>query len=254
MISVIQNTYERNEYVRESAALTVKALKESGLDYQYIIFNDNGDPLIKDDVESVLSDKVEYIYSDYNFGMGVCSGGWIGALPYVKGDYIHNTGQDDVFTPQFYRTLVQELENNQIYLAYSNGFAVNNDLTSRNGSVMGPLNPIDYSNPKSVFNSWFQRVGNELRAANNYIPAPGVLYKKSLHEKIGLPSLEEFKGSADFEYWARVLFNGMGVSYVSQPTWLYRISKYSVGSKESTNTNYLNNTIRQKYQKLLENE
>ena len=38
----------------------------------------------------------------FNFGMGICSGGWVGALPLVEGNIIHNTGQDDVFTANFY--------------------------------------------------------------------------------------------------------------------------------------------------------
>jgi len=90
MISVIHNTYERNIYVRESATLNIKALQESGLDYQYIIFNDKWDESILEDVKDLLSDKVEYYYSDFNYGMGICSGGWVGAIPLLKGKYVHN--------------------------------------------------------------------------------------------------------------------------------------------------------------------
>ncbi len=71
MISVIQNTYEKNPFIRESANLTIKSLEDSKLDYQYIIFFDKGDKSIYDDIKDLLNDKVEYIYSEHNFGMGM---------------------------------------------------------------------------------------------------------------------------------------------------------------------------------------
>lgn len=251
-ITVIHNTYARNEYVRESLALNVKALEDSGLSFQYIVFNDNGDPLIKQDLEGLIIGNVEYIYSEYNYGMKMCSGGWIGAQPYVKGDLIHNIGQDDVYTPLFYKSLVDKLRDPDIYLAYANGFKVNSNLTLQ-GETLGPIQELDYSQPKRVFDFWFQRQGNTLRSANNYIPAPGVVYKKKIHDIIGLPDLETFKGSADFEYWARVLFNGLGVSYDPKPLWLYRISEHSLGSQgwaKEVTPNW-NNLILKKYQEWL---
>lgn len=254
MISIIHNTYEFNEFIRESVILNVRALEESGLEYQYIIFNDGGDRGIEQSINDILSSKVEYVYSAQNHGMGVCSGGWIGALPYLKGDYIHNTGQDDVFSTNFYTKLVAELQTDGVYLAYANGFVVNEDLSLRGGATMGPLQPVDYTNPKEVFDMWFQRRDRVLTSANNFIPAPGVIYKRALHNEIGLPDLNNFKGSADFEYWARVLFYNKGVSYIWQPLWLYRMSKHSAGSKPTANTSVWNSLILQKYQKLIENE
>jgi hypothetical protein len=249
-ISIIHNVYDRNIYIRESVILNVKSLKESGIDYQYIIFNDKGDINIEEDVRDLINDKIEYHYSDYNFGQGVCTGGWVGALPLVKGDLIHNMGQDDIFSSMFYKNSIKSLTHPDIYLSYSNGFVVGKDLMF-SGQLMGPIQNMDYSNPKEVFNSWFQRKGNILTAANNNIPAPGVIYKKELHDKIGPPDLNEFKGSADFEYWARVLFNGLGVIYNPSPTWLYRMSEYSYGSKPTARTDIWNKNILNKYQKCI---
>lgn len=252
MISVIHNTYEKNIHVKESATLNIKALNESGLDYQYIIFNDHGNPDIKRDVEHLLSDKVEYVYSDTNYGMGVCSGGWVGAIPLLKGSYVHNIGQDDIYTSLFYKRLIEKLQDPKIYLAYANGFKVNPDA-SIHSSTLGPIAQLDYSQPRKVFDIWFNRSGNTLTAANNYIPAPGVIYKKELHDLIGPPDLNSFKGSADFEYWARVLFNDLGVQYEPTPLWLYRMSQYSLGSKplaERETPNW-NNLILKKYQEWL---
>jgi hypothetical protein len=251
-ITVIHNTYARNEHVRESLTLNVKALKDSGLDYQYIVFNDNGDPLIKQDIEGLIVGKVEYIYSDYNYGMKMCSGGWIGAQPYVKGDLIHNIGQDDVYTALFYRSMVERLQDPDIYLAYANGFKVDSNLTFRK-ELLGPLQELDYSQPSKVLDFWFVRQGDTYTQARNFIPAPGVVYKKKIHDIIGLPDLENFRGSADFENWVRVLFSNLGVSYDFRPLWLYRISEYSLGTKplaEKETPNW-NNLILKKYQEWL---
>lgn len=251
-ISVIHNTYSKNVYIRESAILTIKALEDAEVDYQYIIFNDHGDISIREDIEDLLTERVEYVYSDHNYGMGVCSGGWVGALPFVKGDYIHNIGQDDAFTATFYKRLLSKLADPDVYLAYANGFVVNSSLIAT-GQLMGPMQELDYSDPKRVFDAWFQRQGNILTAANNYIPAPGVVYKKKVHDIIGIPDLENFKGSADFEYWARVLFNGLKVSYEPSPLWLYRMSEYSHGTMPVAKQEVpkWNDLILKKYQQCL---
>ena len=70
-ISVIHNLYKRNPHVNESIRYNIHALEEINADYQYILFNDKGDQEIYDDVKDLLSDKVEYYYSEYNFGMGI---------------------------------------------------------------------------------------------------------------------------------------------------------------------------------------
>lgn len=247
-ISVIHPTYKKNIYVPETIALNLDALNNSGCDYQYIIFNDKGDESIYDDVKHFLKDNVTYIYSEINYGMGVCSGGWVGAIPYLEGEYIHNAGQDDVYTSEFYRSAISSLQNPKVYLTYSNGFSTNENLEFTN-SLMGPYQNIDYSKPREVFNMWFQRRGDKLTAANNYIPAPGVVYKKQLHDLIGPPDLS-FKGSADFEYWARILFNNIEISYEPKPLWFYRTSEYSLGNKPDAQKDVIswNNSILNKYQ------
>lgn len=231
MISVIHNLYKQNPYARESVVLNVKALQAAKVPFQYICFNDNGDVAIKDDLGAILNEpRVEYIYSEVNYGKKMCSGGWVGALPYVKGDYIHNTGQDDVFTPNFYRQLGGALDADPtLMLTYCNGISTNPNLTPKN--VMLPLEPQPlYDNPFEAFKAWYGYGANgrdELTRANNFIAAPGVVYRKKLHELIGPPDLDNFLGSADFEFWSRVLFYGHKVKYFNLPLWLYRVSDFS---------------------------
>ena len=252
MINVIHNTYEKNKYLRESVISNVKAIKDTTLDFNYIIFNDHGDKSIYEDVKDLVGGSVSYVYSDINYGLKVCSGGWVGAIPLTKPGLIHNIGQDDVYTPLVYLSLVERLEDPEIMLAYANGFKVNTNLTLQ-GQTLGPLQNLDYSKPTEIFNSWFGVQNGIITRANNFIPAPGVIYKRELHDLIGLPNIEAFKGSIDFEYWARVLFTGHKVSYEYRPLWLYRMSEYSLGSRplaERETPNW-NNLIVKQYQEWL---
>jgi hypothetical protein len=256
-VSVIHNTFRFNPFIRESVILNLKALEEAGVDYQYIVFNDNGDIEIEDQVKDL---NVEYFYSDFNFGMKMCSGGWVGAIPLLKGDLIHNTGQDDVFTSYFYKSIIETFNSTNCDLVYSNGFKVNENLTPT-GEFMGPTSNIDYSNPKLMFNQWFGVTNNKITKTNNFIPAPGTVYKITLHNEIGEPDLDNFRGVADFEYWTRVLFYKKQVQYIPTPCWFYRMSQYTTTLEvidgklnEKDLASYYLNNLKEKYQKLLDNE
>jgi hypothetical protein len=256
-ITVIHNTFRFNPLIRESVILNLKALQEANIDYQYIVFNDNGDVKIEDEVKDL---NIEYFYSDYNFGQKMCSGGWVGALPLVKGDLIHNTGQDDVFTSFFYKNIVDTFKRTNCDLVYCNGFKVDESLYIT-GELMGPTQNVDYSNPTLHFNHWLGVTNNKITRTNNFIPAPGTVYKVSLHDEIGKPDLDNFRGVADFEYWTRVLFYKKHIQYISLPCWLYRMSQYTTTLEvidgklnEKDLASYYLNKLKEKYQKLLDNE
>jgi len=257
-ITVIHNTYRYNPLIRETVILNLRALQDAGIDYQYILFNDNGDTSIETLVNGL---DVEYHYSEINYGKKMCSGGWVGALPLVKGELVHNTGQDDVFTPFFYTNVFQAFNTLNYDLIYANGFKVDEELVMT-GEMMGPPQAIfDYSNPREVFNQWMGVQDKKISRANNFIPAPGTVYRTSLHKEIGEPDIETFRGVADFEYWARVLFFKKKVAYIPTPCWLYRMSRYTTTLEnidgkvnEKDLGPYYTNLLVQKYQNLLDNE
>jgi len=231
MLTIIHNVYLRNPFVRDSVLLNLMSLKQSKIPYQYILFNDHGDSEIEDDIKEFIDgDGFEYIYSNKNYGFQMCSGGWVGAIPYIKGKYINNIGQDDVFTSMFYRNSYQYLESSSdVYLTFANCFNVKEDLTI-NGLGMNLQTPFDYNNPLQAFMDWFGVDCNKVTRANNNMMAPGTVYRTSLHELIGIPDVETFRGVCDFEYWARILFNKYKCHYLPEPTWLYRRSEYTAGN------------------------
>ena len=231
-ITVIQSTYRRNPYIIESALLNLMALKKSKVDFQYIIFNDCGDSEIKDDIKEIL-DEIDYVYSDINYGKKMCAGSYIGAIQYAKGDIIHLIGQDDVFTSLFFeQSMKYFLDNPNIHFVTSNAYKVD-ELLHLTGIMINPEYKMDCSKPYELFKFWFgiESPQCEVTRANNGFLAPGTMYKKELNELIGPFDLEHFRGAADFEYWARILFNGYSGKYISQPNWYYRISKYSTGNE-----------------------
>ena len=258
MITVIHNTYRYNPLIRESVILNLLALKKAKVEYQYIVFNDNGDKDIENLVEGL---DVEYHYSSTNYGKKMCSGGWVGAIPLIKGDYIHNTGQDDVFTSNFYTSILSTFRLSGCDLVYCNGFKVREDLTATGDLLGGLTNTWNYERPREVFNYWLGVEDKRVTRANNYIPAPGVIYRAGLHNEIGTPDIETFRGVADFEYWVRLLYYSKKIQYIANPLWFYRLSQYTTTlevidgklNERDLSTYYLDK-LKQKYQNLIDNE
>lgn len=252
-LSLIHNQYNRNPYAAESVAACLHALRSEGVDYEYIIFNDHGDESIKKDFERFLDDpRVQYVYSDVNWGQGVCTGGWVGAIPYLTGDFVHNMGADDIFTPLFYRIGLRELEQDpNLMLVHFNGISVNENLNPIGVMLDTKVSPDYYNKPFDCWKWWFGVEGNGgVTRANNNLLAPGVIYRRSLHDLIGPPDLSQFFGAADFEFWARVLFNGYKCKSFPLPCWLYRKTNFSTSVDTVDRTPDWVRKVKEKYTRL----
>jgi len=257
-LSLIHNQYRRNPHCKESVRIGLYALQQEKVDYEYIIFNDNGDTEIEEDMKEFLGDpRVKYIYSIINFGHKTCTGGWVGALPHITGDLVHNMGQDDVFTPMFYRLGLNLLANDdKLMLVHSNAFSCDENLKVTNIMLSPHSSPDYYTDPFHCWKSWFgvEESKNEVTRANNNFLAPGVIYHRKLHDLIGPPDLDNFLGAADFEFWSRILFHEYKCLSIPLPTWLYRSSKYSTSAGDNQDTLIKNwvDKVRQKYYNLYE--
>jgi len=234
MISVIHNVFRYNPLIAETVKLNLLALEQSQVPYQYIIFNDNGDEMIELDIKHLMNKNTEYVYSPINYGQRKCTGGWRGALPYVKGDIIHNTGQDDVMTSLFYETIYKIfLSNSEFKFISIRGFIVNEDLTFSDFTKQ----PIWEYNTKEKINTVLHHClginsqKNHITDVWNPFYASGTLYKKELHDLIGLPDIDTFGGVSDFEYWLRIFYNGVLGEFVNKPLWYWRISQYTSGNE-----------------------
>ena len=254
-LSVIHNLYKRNRFVPETVQLNLLALDSINTDYEYILFNDCGDKEIGNDLIDILPHKnVKYVYSLTNYGKGKCSGGWIGAIPHLTGDVVHNTGQDDVFTTAFYKKCLDEMvKDKELMLIFTNCFVSGNNLMASQ-TMLHPAVTQEYAHSDEIFRWWFgigEKGVDEVTRANNNIPAPGVIYRRNLHELIGPPDLDTFLGAADFEYWARVIFNRHKIKYLNEPLWIYRKSEYSHSNVNDTlDTHIWVDKVKDKYAKL----
>lgn len=231
MITIIHNVYKRNPLILETIKLNLLALNLAKAEYQYIVWNDKGDKEIENDISSIIN-NVDYIYSNVNYGLKMATGGWVGAIPYVDGDIIHNIGQDDVLTGLFYEDAIKTFEDKDLMFYTSNGYSVDEQLNFI--SIM--INPAlyhDYRQPFEAFVQWFgiQNEEDVVHVAHNYFLASGTLYRKSLHELVGIPDVATYTGAADFEYWARILFNYYKGRYNQLPNWCYRKSRYTAGNE-----------------------
>ena len=239
-LTIIHGVYKRNPLIAEALYRNLLALREAEIeDYQYIVFNDKGDKEIYGDLaeyafesEDVpLISKFDYIYSEKNFGKKKCRGAWIGALPYIKGDVVHFTDQDDIMSSNFYKYSLKALRNNNIDLVFSNSHHINESMEILHAS-MDPRYKPDYNDPINMFKFWFGiEAENKITRANNFMMSSGVIYRLKLHNEIGIPDLDEFEGAADFEYWSRVLFNEKKCKYISEPNWFYMKSQYTAANE-----------------------
>ena len=95
-ISVVQNIWKTNPYIRESLEHNLDALEGAAVDYEYIIFNDKGDEEALYPIKDIINqnDKVTYHYSEINYGEGKCRGGWLGSINLLKGDIYHSVDDD----------------------------------------------------------------------------------------------------------------------------------------------------------------
>ena len=262
-LTIVHGVYRRNPYILETLAQNLLALRVARIEnYQYIIFNDNGDKEIEEDL-SDYKDEIEYIYSPKNFGNKVCRGSWVGALPYVNGDLLHVTDQDDPMTPTFYTTSMDIFRKNpNIDLVFHNCIMMSDDSKVLSFGMNPNINPgvnwPSYDNPLECFKHWFGVEDSKVTRANNHMMASGVIYRTKLHEIVGEPDMS-FGGACDFEYWTRILFNERKCKMVNLPTWFYRLSEYSAGNTivdgEKNNDKYLHeciDNIKVKYAKLWE--
>lgn len=253
MFSIIHNVYRKNPYIEETIKLNLMALKKVEVDYEYIIFNDNGDESIEDSIpeffcplgvgstlKEAIDDESKQIeqykhvkyYSNINYGKKKCTGGWTGAIieDLVHGDIIHNCGQDDVMTELFYQKAKECFEHHDNWFFTSNGFKVDEQLRAME-IMINPSYEISYDRPFENFKMWFGIENDRVTRANNGMLASGTMYKRELHNLIGLPDLDNFEGAADFFYWANILYHEYKGKYCSMPTWYYRQSKYSAGNE-----------------------
>ena len=192
MLTVVQSVHNKNPLISLSTQTSILALDTLNIEFQYILYNDAGDPNIINDIPKHIREhkNFEYHYSDFNYGYGTAPGGFVGVIDLIKYPYVHQSNQDDFYTPSFYSLSLKNLLNtDDSYAAIcSNCYHVDEEfeITAIPLPTDGPLVNKLWSEPNSMFNWIFGIEGKKLTTSNNFIYNPGTIYKKELYSKISI--------------------------------------------------------------------
>ncbi len=243
MLTVIQSVYNKNPLIAKSTVNQLMSLDALNVEFQFILFNDNGDENIINKIPDFIKNHkyFEYHYSDFNYGNKAATGGFLGAKDLIKFPYVHASNQDDFYTPTFYSLSLKHLMSlDDSYAAVcSNCYHIDEEFEIE--GIPLPNEEVEmnkgWSDPNFMFDWMFGIDGDNLTRSNNFIYFPGTIFRKELYETIGSPDIISFGGSCDFEYWARAVFNGYKFKYLGLPTWSYMKSSYSHTAIDKDNPN-----------------
>jgi len=173
-----------------------------------VVVVDDGSP---DDVRSAcegLGEKVKYIRQE-NRGLSAARNTGIQAS---QGRFLHFLDADDWVKPDFYRTLVTELETHPDWAAVACSLILFLEKTAREGRVIVP--------PKT--SCPFEA----LSRASLYTPG-SVLIRRAVLEQVGLFDVQ-FRSCQDWDLWLRVARTGAIFGRVDAPKFYYRIHAASM--------------------------
>jgi len=77
MLTIIHSIYNYNPIIKQALNFNVASLEALNIDYQYILFNDNGSKENETQIDPHISNNknFNYVYSDTNYGFGKALGG-----------------------------------------------------------------------------------------------------------------------------------------------------------------------------------
>ncbi len=77
----------------------------------------------------------------------------------------------------------------------------------------------------------FPTLLNTVLAYSNFLPAPSVMFRRSVVEQVGGFDERHFLTSADLELWLRIAHQGYALAIIDQPLLNYRISQRQFGEQ-----------------------
>jgi len=200
MLTVIQSVYNKNPLISKSTINQINSLDVLDIEFQFILYNDNGDESIIEDIPVWIRNHkyFEYHYSNFNYGYKTAPGGFVGAKDLIKFPFVHSSNQDDFYTPIFYSLSLKHLMSlDSSYAAVcSNCYHINEEFEIE--SIPLPTEEVEmnkaWSDPNFMFDWMFGIDGDRLTRNNNFIYFPGTIFRKELYDKIGSPDFKNFGG------------------------------------------------------------
>jgi len=184
LVSVIMPTYNRPEMLRTAIQ---SVLNQTFQDFEIIVVNDAGEDA-NFVIKAFNSPKISYIRHETNKGLAAARNSGILA---ARGKYIAYLDDDDIFYPEHLATLVQRLESDGSFVAYTDAHRVH--LEERDGITTVVGRDLPYS-----MDFDYQRILFE-----NFIPVLCVMHRRECLEQVGGfdPLLHRLE---DWDLWIRM--------------------------------------------------
>ncbi len=182
-VSIVIPTYNRSDLLKVAL---ISCLEQTYRDFEVIVVDDGSTDDTKQMVESLNSEKVQYIYQE-NCGRSKARNNGIAQ---ARGKYITFLDSDDIYLPQKLAVQVKTLDQNPAFgMVYSSAFNVDID---------GEIHPYVYPATAS---------GNIYKEIALYLPLticlPTVMARREVFEKVGVFD-ERQNRFEDTDMWRRI--------------------------------------------------
>lgn len=241
MVSIILPNYNHARFLRQRID---SILEQTYQDFELIILDDKSTDESRDIILEYASghNRIRYAFNEVNSGSPFRQ--WQKGIGMAGGDYIWITESDDFARLTLLERLMEALrENENAGIAYcqSNFVDHSNNLT---GNHLKNLSVLD----SKLWTNDFCLHGKELLARHmiimNIIPnASGVVFKKSLLDKVNWEEIQSYKLSGDRLFWS-VLLNQSDICFVAESLNYFRMGDTTVRSKHDTTPQYLFERLR----------
>jgi len=184
LVSVILPTFNR----RKQLQIAIESvLNQSFSNFEIIVVNDAGED-VSDIINSFSDPRIKYFKHQKNKGLAAARNSGINNS---TGKYIAYLDDDDAYYPMHLITLVRFLENNNIKVAYTDAYKLNQILINNDYVTIGK--ELSYSHS---FDYKKMLVGN-------YIPVLCIMHERKCLEKTGLFD-ESLLSHEDWDLWIRM--------------------------------------------------
>lgn len=211
-ISVCIPTYQRAAYL-EKALRSV--LDQEGADFEVVVFDDASTDGTVAVVRGLADARVRYFRQPRRVGVARNRNS---CLDVARGRYVAWLDSDDLYEPDALRALTEVLDGNPDVGLVHGRFSVI-DADGRTLPEWPPPFETDVVEPRPA--AFCELV------LENYIAAPTVMVRRSVHDRAGPYSVELGSSSEDWEMWLRVSLLA-DLAYVARPIARYRYHQASL--------------------------
>jgi glycosyltransferase involved in cell wall biosynthesis len=236
MVSIILPNYNHARFLRKRID---SILGQTCQDFELIILDDHSTDNSREIIlEYAAKDqRVSFNFNEVNSGNPFRQ--WQKGIGMATGDWIWIAESDDFAELNLLEKLLEKLSaNTEAGIAYCQSHFVDQD-GKITGNHLRNLSEIDKERWKTDFCLPGKEVLAKYMIVLNIIPnASGVVFRKSLAEKVDWTQIQSYKLSGDRLFWT-MLLNQASICFVAESLNYFRMGNSTVRSKHDTTPEYL---------------